>query len=118
MQYQSDYVLRLIEQMGTLIRRALERLGADTDEQPYEMLSQAVGLALDMDPALVAGLAPQSLRSLLEINNLDDRVLELMAGALEEQARILEANGDVVESSLRREQAGAVRSLLDPSRGN
>lgn len=118
MQYQSDYILRLIEQMGSLIRRALERLGVAEDEEPYELLQEAVGKALDMDPELASRLAPQSLKSLLEIENPDERVLQLMVEALELSAVLLDGRGDMVEASLRREQADAVRSLLDPSRAN
>lgn len=117
-QYQSDYVLRLIEQMGGLIRRALEKMGIGGDEESLEMLSQAVGLALEMDPELAGRLSPQSLTSLLEINNLDDRVLALVAEALETEADLLGSRGDLVESATRRDQAAAVRAMLDPSRAN
>lgn len=118
MQYQSDYILRLIEQMGSLIRRALEKIGlADTDE-PFELLEQAVGLALDMDPQLAARLSPHSLRSLLELDTPDERVLRLISEALDASAGMLEGQGDLVEAQLKRDQASAVRTLLDPARAN
>lgn len=118
MQYQSDYVLRLIEQMGSLLRRALSKVGVGPDEESYDMLSQAVGLALDMDPELAARLSPQSLVALLGINNVDDRVLALVAESLDAQAGMLEAQGELQLATLKREQADAVRSLSDPSRAN
>jgi len=116
--YQSDYILRLVEQMGSLIRRALDKVRAGGAEEPYELAEQALGLALDLDPTVVARLSPSSLVSLLELNNLDDRVLELVAEALDVQALVLESGGELMEAGLRRDQADAVRRLLDPGRAN
>lgn len=118
MQYQSDYVLRLIEQMGSLVRRALEMLRIGSDEEPYELTEEAIGLALDVDPMIAARLSPQSMAALLEMRNLDDRVIELVATALELQHEVLERNGDVIAAGVRRDQAQAVRQLLDPGRAN
>jgi hypothetical protein len=118
MQYQSDYVLRLIEQMGSLMRRAMEMLRAGSDEETYELAEQAIGLALDMDPQFAVRLSPQSLAALLEINNLDDRVIELVAEAFAVQADALERSGELVEGGVRRDQANAILALLDPSRAN
>lgn len=118
MQYQSDYILRLIEQMGSLIRRAMERLGAAHDDETYDLTSQAVGLALDMDPDLAMRLSPQSLRSLLEIDLPDERVLGLVVQALELQADTLDMSGEMNGARVRREQAAAVREILDPTLPN
>lgn len=117
-QYQSDYILRLIEQMGALIRRALERRNAGSAEESYELLVEAIGLSLDMDPALASNLAPQSIAALLEIDIPDDRVLGLIVEAFGSAADILEADGDITQATLKRAQASAVRQLLDPSRAN
>jgi len=118
MQYQSDYVLRLIEQMGALIRMAMAKERSGSDEETYELAEQALGLALDIDPAVAARLSPRSLASVLELCNLDDRVIELVAEALEIEADALQINGGVLEGELRREQAKAARDLLDPRRAN
>lgn len=118
MRYQSDYVLRLIEQMGGLMREAVEMLRLGSDEEPYELAEEAIGLALDMDPALASRLSPQSLASLLEINNLDDRVIKLVGEAFAVQADALERNGDIVEGGVRRQQSAAVLGLLDPNHAN
>ena len=117
-QYQSDYVLRLIEQMGGLIRRAMERFRVGSDEEPYEMAGQALSLALEMDPRTIERLAPQSLVALLEMTSLDDRVIVMVAEAIELQAEVLERQGELVGAGVRRQQAEAVRTLLDPARAN
>lgn len=112
MPYQTDYVLRLIEQLGALIRKALEKLGAKDPEEPCRLAGQAIGAALTMDPALASSLSPQSLVSLLELSEADSRVIELVAQAIEVEATALENRGDVVASEFRHGQANAVRSLL------
>lgn len=118
MVYESDYVLRLVEQMGGLVRRALQLLSVGSEERTYELAEEAIGLALDIDPGLVSRLAPQSLAAILELQNHDDRVVELVAEAITAQADALEQAGDFFEAGLRREQAKAVLKLLDPSRAN
>lgn len=118
MQYQSDYVLRLIEQIGGLVRRAVEMLRLGSDEEPYELAEEAIGLALDIDPQLAARLSPQSLAALLEMNNLDDRVIELVGSALAIQGDALERVGELMEAAVRRDQSRAVLALLDPNRAN
>jgi hypothetical protein len=118
LQYQSDYILRLIEQMGGLIRRATEKMRTGGAEEPYELADQAIGLALDMDPSIASRLSPQSLASLLELGNLDDRVVELVAQAIELEADVLQSGGELIAADVRRDQANAVRSLLGPMHAN
>ena len=118
MRYQSDYVLRVIEQMAGLIRKALEQFRIGSDEEPIELAEQALGLALDMDPQTVSRLSPSSLASFLALNLPDDRVLDLVVEALGIEAEALEARGEIVMARLRREQADAVRRLLDPASAN
>lgn len=118
MQYQSDYIMRLIEQMGSLIRRALERYRVGSDDEPYELAAQALGLALELDPDTIERLSPQSLVALLEMKTMDDRVLALVVEALDVQTDALEREGELVDASVRMQQAAAVRGLLDPGRAN
>ncbi len=119
MQYQSDYILRLIEQMGALIRAAFARVGVGSgDAESLSDLERAVGLALELDPEVARRLAPESLAALLDISETDDRVLRLVVEALEAEAEILERNAEMVDGGLRRAQAAAVRDLLDPDRAN
>jgi len=117
LRYQTDYLLRLIEELSGLIRQALEKLGVKDAGAPSELAGQAIGLALDMDPHLAAGLSPESLVSLLRLGDLDDRVVALVQQAIEVEATALEDRGDAVAAGFRREQAGAIRSLLEAKAG-
>jgi len=117
-QYQSDYMLRLIEQMGGLILKATEMLRTGGAKESYELADQAIGLALDLTPSVASRLSPQGLVSLLELSSLDDRVIGLIAQAIELEADALLSNGELVAASVRKEQASAVRTILDPRHAN
>jgi hypothetical protein len=113
MPYQSDYVMRLIEQLSGLVRRAAEKLGVVDSEEPDDIAGQAIGLALGMDPALASRLSPKSLASLLRLNDLDKEVIGLVAQAIELEVETLRARGLTAVAEVRRDQAIAVRSLLE-----
>ena len=112
MRLQTDYVLRLIEELRAVIRGALEKLGLDEPEQPGELAGHAIGLALSMDPALASGLSPESLVALLELTEVDERVVALVKQALEIEAAALEQHGHRSGARFRYEQAAAIGSLL------
>ena len=113
MRQENDYILRLIEQLGAMIRAALAKVGVKGAEEHREVAGQAIGLALSMDPAMASDLAPESLVSLLRLSDLDDRVMALLQQALEVEAVAYEDHGDLTTAMLRRDQAEAVRSLLE-----
>lgn len=119
MQYQNDYILRIIEQMGSAIREALRRFnGGGPAEETIELTNLAIGLVVDMDPQLFLRLAPASMVSFLEISGYDDRLVVKLAEALELQSDILLGEGALIEASVRREQAAAVRASMDPAHAN
>jgi len=115
--YENDDILGLIDEMAGLIRRALERMQSG-DAEPYALANQAIGLALGTTPDLVSNMSPQGLASMLEMSNIDDRVLLLLSDALEIESEVCEVGGLLMEARLRAEQAAAVRRLLDPDRAN
>ncbi len=98
--------------MAALIRRAVEKSGIKDAGEPSEVADQVIGLALGMDPGLTSRLSPESPVALLELGSLDDRVIELVAQAIELDFGALQAGGDTISAELRRSQATAVRSLI------
>jgi hypothetical protein len=113
--YQTDYVLRLIEELGAMVRVALEKLGLKQPEEPHDLAATAIGLALSLDPAYASSLSPQSLRSLFQLGGVDDRIVSLVKQAIEVEASSLERQGDVETARFRYEQAHALQSLLEAS---
>lgn len=118
MRYHDDTIVRLVEQMGGLLRTAQERMRDSSYDEAYELAGEMVGLALGMEPALIARLSPQALSSAIEITSHDDRVVLLLAEALETESSACESRGDLIEARLHADQAVAVRNLLDPARAN
>lgn len=119
MEYQEDYMLRIIEQMGAALRDASRRFseGASADES-IEATSDAIGLAVEVPSEIFLQMSPQSMVSLLEMSAADDRVYAKVAEALLLQADVLQAEGSLIEAAARREQAAAVRDFVDPARAN
>lgn len=113
MPQQQDYILRLIEQLGAVIREALGKSrGKDPDER-LELAGEAIGLALSMDAATASNLTPASLAALLELGDIDARVMGLLQQALDIEAVDLEEHGDLTTAMLRRDQVKAIRSVLE-----
>ncbi len=113
MPLQQDYVLRLIEQLGAMIRTALARLRNRGSEERPELAGQAIGLALSMDPVMASNLTPASLTALLQLGEVDNRVMALLQQALDIEATAYGDRGDAATAMLRRDQAEAIRLLLD-----
>lgn len=119
MQYQSDYILRIIEQMGAALREAFARFsGGAEPEEPLAITEAAIGLVVDMDPSLFLRLSPQSMVSFIEISGFDDRVVAKLVEALELQADILDTQGNILEARVRREQARALQDAMNPANAN
>jgi len=118
-EYQSDYVLRIIEQMGAALRRAFERYSEGAgDGDALDITGEAIGLVVDMDPRLFLRLSPQSMVSFVEISGFDDRLVVKLVEALRLEADILESEGNLVEAGVRREQAAALVGAIDPAQAN
>jgi len=118
-QYQNDYILRIIEQMGTAIREAFRRFrDGESAEESLELTNQAIGLVLDMDPGPFLRLAPPSMLSFPQIPGFADRLCLKLAEALELQAEVLLSEGALIEAGVRREQAAAVLASIDPAHAN
>jgi hypothetical protein len=113
MPQQQDYVLRLIEQLGAVIRAALARLRHKGSDERPEVAGQAIGLALSMDSSMAANLTPASLTALLQLGEVDGRVMALLQQALDIEATAYDDRGDYATAMLRRDQAEAIRSLLE-----
>lgn len=59
--YQSDYILRVIEQLGTLVKRMLDAIAEARPEDVSELSEEALGLALDLDPDVALALTGEGL---------------------------------------------------------
>lgn len=119
MRYPMDDRYRVLDQLGEMVEQARELFRAGGDAVgSLELTGQAIEIATSMDPATFLSLDPPSMASFLDISNTDDRVIEIVADAIEAQAEVADGSGLFVEASARREQATAVRELLGPLHEN
>ena len=109
MRYETDYILRLIEELSGVVRQAMGRLRSLRKDESFEVAGRAIGLALDMDPSVASQLSPESVVSLLRLGEVDDRVVELVARAIELEAQAFEARGEASAAESRRAFAAEVR---------
>lgn len=119
MEYQNDYLVRVIEQMGAALRVAAQLFsqGAPAEES-IGATNRVLGLGVDIPPDLFVRMSPQSMVSLLEVSSSDDRVIAKIADALMLQSDVLMTEGFLIEAGVRRDQAGALLDFIDPARAN
>jgi len=119
MQYQDEYILRLVEQLGSMMRLAFSRFREGQGSPgPLDVTKQAIQMIVDVDADLFVQFSPQSMVSFIELSGFDDRLVVKLAEALNLQAESLESDGDLVLAGVRREQAQAVLESIDPQRAN
>ena len=119
MEYQNDHILRLVEQLGSMMRLAFARFReGQGSSEPLDVTNEAIEMVADVDPDVFLRFSPQSMVAFLELSNFDDRLVVKLGEALSLQAEILESEGAIVLAGVRREQAQAVLDSIDPDRAN
>jgi hypothetical protein len=108
--FQSDYILRMIEQMGVALRRIMDRLAEQRPEEALELTDEAVGLALDVDPETALQLTGDGLLMLMGGGGDPDPKQALLLGeALFLRAR---ARFDLGQPSEARVELDRARTVL------
>jgi len=109
----------VLDQLSGLVEQARDRFRNVGDATgSLELSGEAIEIATSMEAARFLSLDPPSMASFLEMANTDDRVIEIVADAIESQAEVADGSGLFVEATARREQAHAVRDLLGPLHTN
>lgn len=94
--FQSDYILRIIEQFSTVLRRMIASMREARPEEALELSEEALGLALDMDPKLALSLDAESLMFLAGMGSEPDPVrLLLLAEVLAVRVEAFRASGEL-----------------------
>lgn len=93
--FQSDYILRIIEQFSAVLRRMIASLREAQPQEALELSEEALGLTLDMDPKLALSLDAESLMFLVGMGGESDPVrLLLLAEVLAIRFEALRASGE------------------------
>jgi len=80
--YQSDWLLRQIEQMGDVLRRLVAALREHRPEDAIELAREAAGDLLETDPDLIDALSGEGLVALLSAGGSIDTFRAHMLGEL------------------------------------
>jgi hypothetical protein len=70
--YETDYILRIIQQMGAILRRMMDELRGETPGDVYETSREALQLLLGLPPALADSLTADGLVALLSPGGIFD----------------------------------------------
>ena len=106
---EQDYLVRMLAQFATAIRRSMERAQGERDPQgAADMLEAAVGEATDFDGATLLALSPDSIANILQVSGTDPRVTEYMVRSLMLASRYRAEAGDAQAADLREAQARAI----------
>jgi len=70
--YETDYILRIIQQMGAILRRMIEELRGEQPGEVYETSREALQLLLGLPPALTDSLTADGLVALLSPGGMFD----------------------------------------------
>ncbi len=70
--YETDYILRIIQQMGAILRRMMDELRGERPGDVYETSREALQLLLGLPPALADSLTADGLVALLSPGGIFD----------------------------------------------
>lgn len=113
--YQSDWILRQIELLGTLLKRMLAALREQRPDEVLRLAEEAIGEVLDLDVSLVDSLAPEALPALLGAGGeIDPERATLLGEVLAMRAAALLQTGDDERAA---HQARAAWLLFEPAIG-
>lgn len=109
--YQSDWLMRQIEQMGDVLRRLIAALREHRPEEAVALSREAVEGLLDTDPDLIDALTGEGLVTLLSAGGtLDTFRAHMLAELLVARADALSMQGRTADASAQRQRA---RTLLE-----
>lgn len=109
--YQTDWLLRQIEQMGDVLRRLVAALRERRPEQAVSLAGEAMGELLDTDPGLIDAVSAEGLVTLLSAGGtLDTFRAHMLAELLVARADAFSMQDCPAEASADRSRA---RSLLE-----
>ena len=113
--YQTDWLLRQIEQMGDALRRLLAALREHRPEEAIELSREAVLELLDTDPDLVDALTGDGLVTMLSAGGmLDTFRAHMLAELLMARAEALTMQGHDAEAAAERVRARALLEAAAP----
>jgi hypothetical protein len=109
---QNDYIMRLIQQLMGAIRRSLLE-GKEEPDKRADAIEEAIGQTVNMDPALLFSLEPESMALMLSIGGtVDEKLCGYLVESILCEAKFLDEAHDMSRAELRRAQAFALANTF------
>lgn len=113
--YERDYILRLITQVGTMLKAMLHALREQRPEDALETARDAVAALLDTDVELADAMTGEGLATFLSAGGrIDVLRARMLAEVLVAREQAYEAVGRATAASRERERARAVLEAAAP----
>jgi hypothetical protein len=103
----NDYLMRIILQFVTALQKALHEKDM-TPEEKAGSLEQAVGDAVNIDSRLLFSMDPDSIVSMLQLGDFDEKLGGYVLRSIYFEADLLDEAGLTERADLRRLQADAI----------
>jgi hypothetical protein len=110
--FHNDYLMRMILQFVAALQRALNQR-QETPEKRAEELEELVGDAIGIDANLLFSMAPETIVSMLQLGDFDERISGYVLRSMYLEADLLESAGKRERADLRRSQADAIVDAYD-----
>lgn len=113
--YQTDWLLRQIEQMGDVLRRLVAALRENHPEEAVSLAGDAIGELLDTDPGLMDAVSAEGLVTLLSAGGaLDTFRAHMLAELLIARADAFSMQDRPAEASADRSRAQSLLEAVAP----
>jgi len=113
--YQSDWLVRQIEQMGDVLRRLVAALREHRPEEAIALSREAVEGLLDTDAGLIDALTGDGLVTLLSAGGtLDTFRAHMLAELLMARADAFSMQGLTIDAAVQRDRARALLEAVAP----
>ena len=104
---ENDYLMRMILLFVKFLQQSIGQRHRDPRESSQELEAQ-IAEAVNIDAGLFFSLAPESMLTLLQLGDFDERLAEYVVRALALDADFLDAAGMAQNAELRRSQLAAM----------
>jgi hypothetical protein len=116
--YEKDYILRVIDQMGVLLRAMLNEIRAAHGQSALELSREALQLLLGLPPTVAETLTFEGYLALLSPGGIFDAERgRLVAEVLVRRVEALTLDGETAQAARERDKAVRLLDVLDAEGG-
>lgn len=107
--FEQDYIMRLVIQFAQALKRSMERANQENNPAAAaETIEAAIGQVTEMDGDTLLSLAPESMKSIMQVSGTDPQIAEYIARSLKLESMYLREAGQNAKADIRATQAEVV----------